>query len=59
LASILLSCNTDQTFIKAHFRPRKILGLFMYTTVPCPLLGFPDQIAKISTTENKTINLEV
>jgi hypothetical protein len=23
------------------------------------LLGFPDQIAKISTTENKTINLEV
>jgi hypothetical protein len=36
LASILLSYNTDQAFIKANFRPKKILGLFMNTTVPCP-----------------------
>jgi hypothetical protein len=37
LAFILLSYNTDQAFIKAHFRPRQFLGLFMYTTVPCSL----------------------
>jgi hypothetical protein len=37
LAYILLSYNTDQAFMKAHFRPSKFLGLFMYTTVPCSL----------------------
>jgi hypothetical protein len=39
LAFISLSCDTNQAFIKAHFRPRKILGLFMYTTVPCSFVS--------------------
>jgi hypothetical protein len=37
MAYILPSYNTDQTFINAHFRQRKCLGLFMYTIVPCSL----------------------
>jgi hypothetical protein len=38
LEYILLSYNTDQAFMKAHFRPRTFLGLFIYTTVLCSLL---------------------